>query len=477
MNDGVVDTTSFIPYYWLGDNETGLFWFCESDEMWPNGGAGNAVEVVRSERAVTLRLNILQPGQTLPENWRLAFGLQATPVKPLPKDWRKWRLSALEPSQDDTYANVSIIWPTPEKDSLRYYGYPEASDPALFRERVVDLHKRKVKAVPYLCLSFLSAASPEWPLFGHHWAMGAVDNSAADVVAYGAGFAMTSPAGKGYSDFIVWKDRQFIDRYEIDGVYHDNTHPYPSTNLAAGVGYLRNGTARRTFPILAYRELYRRMYAVVKDLPRETFTMAHMSGKVTIPILAYEDSYLDGENFRGRVKDSYMDVISLDTFRAEFNGRQWGIMPFFIPEFPEELRQQVEPTRGLMALLMAHDVAVWPIWCNAAVVWEAWDALDAFGYVDSEFIPYFADLPPATTDMPEVIVSAYKREDARALVVVANLSREDRQGEVRISGRGLGMRVGGVVSWPDKAALKPADSVVTLSVPRLGYRMLVVSEE
>ena len=474
LGEGAVDSTAFIPYYWLGDNDRGLFWFCESDEMWPNGEAADAVQVVRSEAEVTLRLNILAPGQTLPANWRLVFGLQATPVKPLPKDWRRWRLQSLQTPEGDTHGNVAIIWPTPEKDSLRYYGYPEATDPELFSKRMEGLRQDGVKSVPYLCLSFLSAACEEWPIFGRHWSMGPVDSGSADVAAYGAGFAMVSPAGKGYSDFIVYRDKQFIDQYGIDGVYHDNTHPYPSTNLSAGVGYVRDGVAHRTFPILAYRDLYRRMYTIIKDLPRETFTMAHMSGKVTIPILAYEDSYLDGENFRGRVKDSYMDVISLDTFRAEFNGRQWGIMPFFIPEFPEEYRDKIEPTRGLMALLMVHDVAVWPIWCNPEVVWQAWDALDEFGYVDSQFIPYFAPDPPAFTEMPDVYASAYRRQDGRALVIVSNLSREDREGQVRLNAESLGVSVKRVVSWPDKAELALTEGSVPLSVPRLGYRMLVV---
>ena len=166
-----------------------------------------------------------------------------------------------------------------------------------------------------------------------------------------------------------------------------------------------------------------------------------------------------------------MDVISLDTFRAEFNGRQWGVMPFFIPEFSPEHRDEVEPTRGLMALLMVHDVAVWPIWCNAAVVWEAWDA------VDSHFIPYFDPEPPATTDAADVVVSAYQRDDGATLLVVANLSREDREADVKIDWGRLGIGPAPVVSWPDKEELAETNGRVHLAVPRLGYRLLRLSAE
>ncbi|MEI6501239.1 MAG: glycoside hydrolase domain-containing protein, partial [Armatimonadota bacterium] len=400
--EGVIDQDKFIPYYWLGNNDRGLFWMCESDEGWPNSQAPDALEIVRENGHVTLRLNLLAKGQKLPDNWKFTFCLQATPVKPIAKDWRKWRL------RPGVNGNVDIMWPTPGQDSIRYFGYPEAKDQALMTQRINTMHADKINAVPYLCLSYLSAACPEWPFFRKYWQMGGIDSSSSDVAAYGAGFAQASPVGKGYADFIVWKTEKFIKQYGIDGLYHDNTHPYSSTNLDTGCGYMKDGQLHPTFPILGFRDLYRRMYGVMKAIKPDSFTMAHMSGKVTIPILAYEDSYLDGEHFRGKVKDSYLDMMSLETFRAEYMGRQWGLMPYFLPEFSGDYATAVEPTRGLMALLMIHDVAPWPIWCNKEVMNEALAALDAFGYVDSQFIGYFDTPAPATTNMKDVYISAYK---------------------------------------------------------------------
>lgn len=469
--EGVVEKMAFVPYAWLGDNDRGLYWFCESDEMWPNARAENAIEILRSGSEVTLRLNLLAKGQKLPPNWKLVFGLQATPVKPIPKDWRKWRLTGHGPVRK---ANVEIVWPVAnKKDSLSQFGYPEAADPEPFGEHISGLHEKGLKAVPYLCLTYITGAIPEWQLYRKQWDMGPVDPSIPEA-GWNHTFHMVSPVGKGYPDFILWKTREFLDRYGIDGAYHDQTSPYSSSRVESGVGYMREGKAYQTHPILGYRALYRRNYAVVKSLPRETFTMAHMSGKITLPVLAYDDSYLDGEHFRGVVKDSYMDVTTLDNFRAEFMGRQWGIMPFFIPEFDAEHAKQVEPTRGMMALLMIHDVSPWPIWCHVEVVNEAFAALDEFGYVDSDFIPYFDPTPPATTSMKDVYLSAYKRADGRALLIVANLSKENRQGEVRINPKRLGLPATEVASWPGRQPLTLRNGIVQLEVPKLGYRMLVV---
>ncbi|MBC7286602.1 MAG: LamG domain-containing protein [Armatimonadetes bacterium] len=465
--EGVVDSASFIPMAWIGDNDRGLFWFCERAEHWPNSDAPNAFETVRTASEVVMRFNLLAPGQRLPDRWIWEFGLQATPVKPIPKDWRKWRLT---PARG---ANVEIIWPTPSPDSMKYYGYPEAANPKAFAERVKRLHDRGIKAVPYSCLTFLSAACPEFQWFKSKWWMGGGDASSSDVAAYGAMFAMVCPQAPGLGDFLVWKNRQFMERYRLDGFYHDNTHPY-----ACALGpcaYTRDGTKRPTYHILAYRALYRRIYAMVKSQKRETFLMAHMSGKVTIPILAYEDAYLDGEHFRGQVKDSYLDLLPLDAFRAEFMGRQWGVMPFFLPEFTPPYSQQVEPTRGLAALLMLHDVSPWAIWCNADVFNEALAALDAFGYVKADFVPYFSPEPPAQTDLRDVYASAY-RLAGKALVIVANLSREERAGTIVLNKAALGIDVGRVRSWPDRKRIAAAGGRVRLTIPPLGYRMLLVGE-
>ncbi len=466
--EGVVDSSGFLPYYWLGDNDRGLFWFCESDQYWPNGRAANAVEIERQGDRIVLRLNILAPGQTLPEGWRFSFGLQATPVKPIPADWRKWRM------RPGLNGNVEIIWPRPDADSMRYFGYPQASDPDLYQKRIDGMHENGIAAVPYLCLTYLSVGCPEWALFESRWCMGGTVLPS-DVAQYGDGFAMVSPLGEGFADFIIARTRQFVDRYGIDGLYHDNTHPYASKRIGTGVGYERDGGFFATHPILAYRDLYRRAYAFMKDLPRETFTMAHMSARITIPILGFDESYLDGEHFRGRVQDCYLDVVSLDTFRAEFMGRQWGIMPYFLPEFQPPYNTQAEPARGLMALLMMHDIAPWPLRCNIGEINRALAALDEFGYVHAQFVGYFDDPAPATISVPDLHASAYLK-DGRALLIVANPGREPQAGTVTVNPAALGLGEVSARSWPEGEALGLTGNAFEVSLEGLDWRMVLLTE-
>ena len=441
-SEGVVDSTRFVPFYWLGDNERGLFWFCETNEMWPNSGAGDAIEVMKSVGKVTLRLNLKKKGQDLPPGWKFVFGLQPTPAKPLPAGWRNWRLA---PGRQ---ANLEIMWPEPQPDSLKYYGYPEAANPRLFTERVRKIQAGGKKAVPYVCLTYLSEASPEWPLFKGLWATGQDDAVSADVGAYKAPFAMVAPSGQGWSDFIVWKTSKFLKDYHVGGLYHDNTQPYEMYAPAAGIGYLQNKQPHKACPILADRALSKRMYSVLKQHDPNSFSIAHMSGKGTVPMLVFDDAILNGEQFEGKVKGDYLDVLSLETLRAEFMGRQWGLVSFFLPELRPPYSQQVEPTRELMTLLMLHDIPVWPIWCNVEVVNIALAALDEFGYASAEFIPYFDSSPAAVPTTPNTYVSAYRNSNGRALLIIANLNSTSKDVEVTLNRERFKYGASSITEWP-----------------------------
>lgn len=465
---GVIEKSQFRPYYWIGDDNRGLFWFSESDEMWPNGSESDAIQVIRTDKELLLRLVIKKTTQTLPSNWKLVFGLQATPVKPIPKNWRSTRLS---PGRN---ANVNIIWPEPTTASMKYYGYPEAADANIFSKRVANLKAKGMEPAPYTCLTYLSTATPEWQQYMPQWMTSQFDTTSGDVKAFGASFARITPVGKGWSDFIVWKTKQFIDQFGITSLYHDNTQPYSDYSLLNGIGYIRNGIPQKAYPILGYRALSRRMYSVLKSYPGQTFTMAHMSSKLTIPILAYEDAYLDGEQFGGVVIDNYLDVLTLDAFRAEFVGKQWGLIPIFLPEFRQPYIDRVEPTRGLMALLMLHDVLIWPQWCNVSVVNEALAALDKFEYANADFIPYYAAKPGATTSIPNVYISAYSKNEGSSLLIIGNLGRDRKQGFVTLDSTIFKPDKHVLLSWPDNQKIESNGNSMNIDMDGLSYKMVAV---
>ncbi|MEI6500873.1 MAG: glycoside hydrolase domain-containing protein, partial [Armatimonadota bacterium] len=84
-NDGFVPkggwSHAFKPYVWLGDEDRGFSWFCESDENWfpLNNPKALAVDV---EGATTyLRCHLVAVPTKLDKPLKYTFGFQATPVK------------------------------------------------------------------------------------------------------------------------------------------------------------------------------------------------------------------------------------------------------------------------------------------------------------------------------------------------------------------------------------------------------------
>jgi hypothetical protein len=363
-------------------------------------------------------------GQTLPAGWRYRFGLQVTPVKPLPQGWRSWRLTpAVKPTMD-------VIWPTTASDSMKYYGYPEATNPTIFRERVQGIQKVNRKAIAYITPSFVSTGAPEWTQNKNQWMTGIADSISADVRATGFSVAAVSPVPDSWRNFISSKTTTFVQDYKLDGLYLDNTQPYGIYNPQLNLGYLVNGVAQRDYPIFEYRELFKGLIESVKKDNPDRRIIAHMSGHFAIPMLSFASAYLSGEQFRGVVKDDYLDVLKLDQLRAEFMGKQWGLVPIFLPEFDTENAKKIEPTRGMMGLLISHDITVWPAWCNVAEANRGLAALDRYDVTNSEFIGYFAAQPAATSQSANLIVSSYRKSASDQLLVVANISKQSAASKI-----------------------------------------------
>ena len=83
----------FKPFVWLGDEERGLGWFSESDQGWSPKEASRAITVRREGNATVLRCDLIGKSIRLTRPLHYTFGLHATPVKPIPRDWHEQRIA------------------------------------------------------------------------------------------------------------------------------------------------------------------------------------------------------------------------------------------------------------------------------------------------------------------------------------------------------------------------------------------------
>lgn len=397
-------TSPFTHYFWLGNEERGLSWYAERDQDWEHSADRPAIEVTRAgeEMRATVRLLATETGVT---SRHYGFGMMATPVRPQPEGVRGWRMT---PARG---ANIDIIWPN---DAFRWYGHPEPLDAERLAARVKAIQDTGGKSIPYINLNFASAGIPEWQFYGSRWGDPARVVTPSDVAAMGYASMGTCPAVRDWQDYILWRINEMIDRFGVDGIYIDCWCPYDCQ--AGPCGWKDSaGKIHPTRPIRAYREIIRRVCALFHEKRPDPTLMVHMSSEVVMPMLSFTDTLLDGEQWGGNaLKDDYLPLMPPDRFRAEFMGRNHGPVDFFLPEFRDP--NVTAGTRNLAPYLLLHDVNPWPIWSDAAIWNQVYDAVDAAGIVSARFLPYWQE--PVATAPDGVLVSGYASEKGAVLAIM-----------------------------------------------------------
>ncbi len=447
---------------WLGNEVGGMSWFCESRQHWVASDDRPTIEVRPDGDVVRVTIRLIAEETTLEAPVSYGFGMMATPVRPRPEDARRMRMA---PAPRATF---EILWPN---TWFKYYGYTHPKSPQKLEAHVSEQHEAGVKVVPYINLNFASAGIPEWQYYGSRWTNGrAVTPS--DVAAMGYASMGTSPAVRDWQDFILYRINEMIDRYEVDGIYIDCWNPKPTTAGSAGWTD-ESGKEHPTQPIRAYREILRRVYTLFQQRRPDPLMMIHMSAQVNIPILSFNHTILDGEQFRaGELGADYLDRLPPDMFRAEFLGRNWGPVEFFLPELREPNLEV--GTANLAPYLWLHDVQPWPIWSEGEQWKRIYNALDQIGWVESTFHPYWADAPASAPD--GVLVSAYEMDTEAVLAVMNTGDAVDATVTVDLQALGLARIVGAMDIGRDEA-LTVEGATITVPLDRRQGRIIVISEE
>ncbi|MBM3498137.1 MAG: hypothetical protein FJX74_05650 [Armatimonadetes bacterium] len=399
-------SSEWTHFVWVGNEDRGLAWFAESPRNWVASAEKPAIEVKPEGDVVRVTLRLIAKQTDLQGRREYAFGMMATPARPRPADARRWRMAAAP------RATFEIIWPNA---NMKWYGYPEPIDGPAFAERVKAAHEKGVQVVPYVNLNYCSGGAPEWLYYRSRWASDPPrDVLPSDVAQMGHASMGVCPANRDWQDFILYRINEAIEKYGIDGIYIDCWCPYPCQ--APPCGWTdAEGKAQPTRPLRAYREIIRRVYALCRETRPTPLLMVHMSSEVVIPMLSFTDTLLDGEQFRSAaLKDDYLEFLPPDMFRAEFLGRNYGPVEFYLPEFGDEHKQAGSP--NLAAYLLLHDVSAWLIWCDPAPFLRLHDTLDPLGIAEAEFLPYWKG-SGASTDA-QVLASAYVAEGGVVLAVM-----------------------------------------------------------
>jgi hypothetical protein len=254
----------------------------------------------------------------------------------------------------------------------------------------------------------------------------------------------------------------------VDGVYLDSTvMPFPCSNELHGCGYPRaDGVRAGTYPVFAIRGTLKRLYTVIKQRRPEGLVDVHVYDAMTTPALAWATSYWSGEQLSPA--PFVLDAVSLDRFRCEMMGRNWGVPA-------EYLHYRAASYQNAFGLGLLHDVLTRAAGLNADFDLEAsvWKAMDSFGREEATWRPYWDNGGYVTVSPADCHASLYQHPRNGVMVIVDNLSRGPAEVRLTLSRDKLGLT--GDLTARDAltgAAVATAGDALTTSLPSMGWQLI-----
>ena len=290
------------------------------------------------------------PPAHAPQEMEIAFGIMATPVKPLPTGWRAHTFSAQYDSYEGTARGSHLIYWPDEWRSMRLDPDPtRAQHVERNRAKVARDHAASRRIIPYWTRLHYTATdgdaiNPDAQPMRGRWATAPNRPGGGQHQMYRA--ACTS----GWADYLVWCAIEWGKTMgHIDGVYMDETQPIPNTRAESGGGYTDlQGTRRPTFEVFGSRDLIKRItWAIQEQSGAPPTSVAHASATHVMPTLSPYTYLLIGEQyfsgyFKGRNPEFlppddaerlyyYSYALPMDRMRAECVGAQWGAVMVWLP--------------------------------------------------------------------------------------------------------------------------------------------------
>lgn len=434
----------FKPYLWAGWEYGGIGISCESDRGFEIDNPERCITVTRYDDYTNLHISILDH---MPEDWQgrsdewgnnirpltYSFALQATPVKEFPKDnltdFRAFHLYDVPKfpifekvrGRGDTLlekiASHGINWLILHEDwtVLQNYGLPR--DEEEFKTFVKDCHDLGIKLMVY----FGYEVSSLYPGFNNVCDKYLNKNVKGNFVGGWQRPPMqrdfTVCYAGDYSDVMIERVKHVMDEYGVDGIYTDGTYvPWECANEEHGCGYRdKDGKLHFVYPIYAVREHVKKLYAAVHE--RGGIIDTHQSSCCMMATLAFADSYFDGENIQGMLREN-MANLKLDSFRAEFMGLNMGIPCNFISYTNSEFS-----TRLIAGISLLHNVYPRPnVYRDLPFSQQIWNIFDDFGIKDALWHPYWEQKEFVAQD--KVHISYYTNNSDETLLLITSLNND-----------------------------------------------------
>ena len=369
---------AFTSYIWMGGPERGLAWFAENDKGWITAKNYDAplMHIRRENGRVTLRVDLVNVPGPLAKPTELVFGIQASPTRPVPADYRSKAITLggvglpVHP-----WGGLSCSWKSPWMDRWEVVDKVIQGrnggtvDRAWFERFEKQFDVPKVHGIQswlddvcrfastarpltspdpvYFEEMYVLPFIPEYHVFQDEWSterLAERSTASVDVYRNSGGHEVNPNASTNYSpsyqDYCLSLMNQWMQRGV--SMYWDNTYLKLATNPWTSAAYVcSDGRTQPATVLWNERQYMQRTWNLMnqwrrKGVPRPLEFVAHMTNEQILPLFswstcnydiemsqsayarAFPDSYQPGE--------PYMPAFLL----AESTGLQVGAYPYIV---------------------------------------------------------------------------------------------------------------------------------------------------
>lgn len=471
----------FLNAFSIGDGERALWWFADSRHGWigPEKESTSLFETSNEITFVVTLVSTLSGAFVSPTDIR--FGLLGTPVKEIHAEQLRERISIGRPSKKEKSlgAKYKLWWPTAfAYDAYPYTTYqgndaqmmaPEdvRSYPGLAKNRKLvsdDYRAFGVHWIPYFSAHVLSEIDPGLRQHRSEWLASPVKVFRDGLSPYTSKFdkPVLSHNAPGYSEYLVSRVSDAVGQIGARGIYLDHGPPVDSSSPSSGGWQNASGHWQPALDIFALRGFLKRLSEALTKSDEEAVIFVHSSNREIIPALTFAHAIVDGEQYRADVKDGrYLDLVSLDEFRARFSSRQSGILTYLIPGDWYVNREdkawvgsqkQLIAFRRAIGLALLHATGIWPQGAPPGERERLFGLIDRNELSDASFIGYWRGRSFLELSQPGLPVSLYVNKN-RVVAIILNTTGQEQSIRISVSGAPSECRdVTFVKQWSDKVA-------------------------
>ncbi len=352
---------SMLPYVWVGGPELGLAWFANNDKGWSIGDDQPALSLIRNKGRLLLQVQFIARPTALDKPRTIVFGLQASPTKPMPADWRTeaaqdmprhggsggyWGIiphfaGKYPAARDFSFADELLIARRTgrvNQEFLARWVNEKLRSQTNWSKGFIEDRTRHVGGgmgcmpgagrtarLLYFEEHYQDQVTPEWVVFQDQW--GKMPFTARTwATSYAANDGHTAAEinfGKSYQDFALWYAKEWYLRGM--GLYCDNAYLHDCFNPLVSDAYVRaDGQMQPSAMIWELREYHKRMW-VLKQLcqkltPYRLLINLHITNGHILPVVTWNDVNLVNEwGYRNATEPWPPDII-----RTEMLGLQTG---------------------------------------------------------------------------------------------------------------------------------------------------------